>query len=54
MPGSFINAKLHEESIETIPTHSRKTTSCAVFECADSIWRQETIHNASIESTFVK
>ena len=54
MPGAFIYAKLCEESIETIPTHSRQNKACIVSEHINSIWHQEKIRNAGIKSTRVR
>ncbi len=52
-PGAFVNAKLRQKSIETIPTHSRQTTACTVSKHTNSIWSQETICNARITCTSV-
>jgi hypothetical protein len=54
MPGSPINAKLHAESFQTIPTQCRQTTSCTTSKCGNPIWCQATILNAGIKSTSVR
>ena len=51
---ALVNAKLCEESTETIPTHSWQTTSRTVSKRPNSIWCQETICNTKIDSTFGK
>jgi len=48
---AFINAKLREESLETIPTHCRQTTAFTLSEHTNSIWRQETIGDTGIDCT---
>jgi hypothetical protein len=50
--GALVNATLREESIETFPAHSWKTTACTVSKRPNSIWRQETIRNTKIDNTF--
>ncbi len=51
-PGAFVDAKLCEESLETIPTHCRQTTALTLSERTNSIWCQEAICNAGIDCTF--
>jgi hypothetical protein len=53
-PGAFVNAKVREESINTIPPHSRQTTALTLSKHTNSIWRQEAMHNARIERTFAR
>jgi hypothetical protein len=52
--GAFVNAKLREESLETIPTHCRQPTALTLSEHTNSIWRQEAIRNAGIDCTFAR
>jgi hypothetical protein len=54
MTSAFINAKLREESLETIPTHRWKTTAFTLSERTNSIWSQEAIRNTGIDGTFVR
>ncbi len=54
MTGAFVDAKLCEESLETIPTHRRQTTALTLSEFTNSIWRQEAIRNAGIDCTFAR
>ena len=49
---AFVNAKLCEESLKTIPTHRWQVTSFSLSERTNSIWRQETIRNTTIDITF--
>ena len=51
---AFINAKLREESLETIPTHRWQTTAFTLSERTNSIWRQEAIRNTGIDCTFAR
>jgi hypothetical protein len=53
-PGAFVNAKLHEESIKTIPPHSRQTTALTLSKRTNLIWHQEATRNAGIEHTFAR
>jgi hypothetical protein len=53
-PGAFVNAKLHEESIKTIPPHSRQTTALTLSKHTNSIWHQEAMCNAGIERTLAR
>jgi hypothetical protein len=53
-PGAFVNAKLREESIKTIPPHSQQTTALTLSKHTNSIWCQEAIRNAGIKRTFAK
>jgi hypothetical protein len=52
--GAFVNAKLREESIKTIPPHSRQTTALTLSKRTNSIWRQEAMCNAGIKRTFAR
>ncbi len=52
--GAFVDAKLHEESLETIPTHCWQTTGLTFSKQTNSIWRQEAIRNAGINCTFAR
>ena len=54
MAGAFVNAKLCEESLETIPTHCQQTTKLTLSERTNSIWRQEAIGNTGIDCTFAR
>jgi hypothetical protein len=51
---ALVNAKLREESLETIPTHRQQTTALTLSELTNSIWRQEAIHNTGIDCTFAR
>ncbi len=53
-PGKFVNAKLCDESIKTIPTHHQKTSVCTLPVHPNSVWRKEAIRNAGIESTIIR
>jgi hypothetical protein len=53
-PGAFVNAKLCEKSIKTIPPHSRQTTALTLSKRTNSIWRQEAICNTGIKRTFAR
>jgi hypothetical protein len=44
--GASVEAKLREESLETIPTHCRQTTALTLSERTNSIWCQEAIRSA--------
>jgi hypothetical protein len=37
MTSALVNAKLHEESLETMPTHRRQTTAFTLSERTNSI-----------------
>ncbi len=54
MTGVFVDAKLHEESLEMIPTHCWQTTALTLSEHTNSIWCQEAIRNAGIDCTFAR
>jgi hypothetical protein len=54
MTSAFVNAKLREESLETIPTHHRQTTAFTLSKRTNSIWCQEAIRNTGIDGTFVR
>ncbi len=53
-PSAFVNAKLREDSIKTIPPHSRQTTALTLSKRINLIWCQEAIRNAGIERTFAR
>ncbi len=52
--GAFVDAKLREESLETIPTHCWQTAALTLSERTNSIWRQEAIRNAGINCTIAR
>jgi hypothetical protein len=54
MTSACVNAKLREESLETIPTHSRQTTAFTLSERNNSKWHQEAIRNTGIDCTFAR
>ncbi len=45
---AFVNAKLREERLETIPTHRRQIAALTLSKRTNSIWRQEAIRNTGI------
>ncbi len=53
-PGTFVNAKLRDKSIETIPTHCHKTAVCTVPKPSRSIWGQEATCNAGVKSAIIR
>jgi hypothetical protein len=54
MTSAFVNAKLREESLETIPTHSRQTTALTLSKRTNTIWSQDAIRNTGIDCTFAR
>ncbi len=51
---AFVNAKLCEESLETIPTHRRQTTVFTLSERTNSIRHQEATRNTGINCTIAR
>jgi hypothetical protein len=51
---AFINTKLREEVLATIPSHRWQTTAFTLSKRTNSIWRQEAICNRGIDGTFVR